>query len=125
MSSDGGGETTPLLATAFLGRCPACGKGNIFKHFIVVRERCDACGQAMGGHDSGDGPVAFIILIAGFAVLIPALIVEVKYGWPIWLHMLVWLPLAAFLSIALIRPFKGILLALQYKYRRHEFDSRS
>ncbi|SNB65106.1 Uncharacterized conserved protein, DUF983 family [Arboricoccus pini] len=124
MSSDNGTKV-PLSATAFLGRCPACGCGNIFKHFIVVRERCEPCGQIMGGHDSGDGPVAFIVLIAGFAVLIPALIVEVKYSWPIWLHMLVWLPLAAFLSIGLIRPFKGFLLALQYRYRRHEFDSRS
>lgn len=85
--------------------------------------RCEACGLDLGGHDSGDGPVAFIILIAGFVVVGAALVVEVRYGWPIWLHFLVWLPLAAGLCLALMRPLKATLIALQYRHRRHEFGA--
>jgi uncharacterized protein (DUF983 family) len=82
---------------------------------------CAVCGQALGGQDSGDGPVAFIILIVGFVVLGAALVVEVKYGWPVWLHLLVWLPLALLLCLGLMRPLKGLLIALQFKHRRDEF----
>ena len=78
---------------------------------------------AASAQDSGDGPAAFIILIVGFVVVGAALVVEVKYGWPVWLHLLVWLPLTVLGCLALMRPFKGVLIALQYRHRRHEFDA--
>ena len=81
------------------------------------------CGLDLSKQDSGDGPAAFIILIVGFVVVGAALVVEVRYGWPVWLHLLVWLPLAVVLCLALMRPFKATLIALQYKHRRHEFDA--
>jgi uncharacterized protein (DUF983 family) len=67
--------------------------------------------------------VAFIVLVVGFIVVIAALLVEVSYGWPVWLHLLVWLPLSAMLCLVLMRPLKGLLIALQYRHRRHEFDA--
>jgi uncharacterized protein (DUF983 family) len=106
-----------------LGRCPRCGRGRLFAGFLRVAPRCEACGLDLSAQDSGDGPAAFIILIVGFAVVGAALVVEVAYGWPVWLHLLVWLPLAVLGCLALLRPLKGILIALQYKHRRHEFDA--
>ena len=86
--------------------------------------RCEACGLDLSVQDSGDGPVAFIVLLVGFIVVIgSALVVEVRYGWPVWLHLLVWLPLSVPLCLLLMRPFKGVLIALQYRHRRHEFDA--
>lgn len=102
-------------------RCPRCGKGRLFNGFLSVAERCEACGLDLRAQDSGDGPVAFIILIVGFLVVGAALVVEVRYEWPMGLHLAVWLPLAAALSIALIRPLKATLIALQYRHRGHEF----
>jgi uncharacterized protein (DUF983 family) len=40
-----------------------------------------------------------------------------------WLHLVVWVPLTIVLCLAMMRPLKGLLIALQYKYRRHEFDA--
>jgi uncharacterized protein (DUF983 family) len=94
----------------------------LFKGFLTVVDRCAACGADLREQDSGDGPVAFITLIAGAVVVIAALIVEVRYAWPIWLHMLVWLPLALLLCVGLMRPLKGLLVALQYRHRRSDFD---
>lgn len=108
--------------TGLLGRCPDCGKGNLFRGFLTVVDHCEVCGADLREQDSGDGPVAFITLIAGAIVVIAALVVEVKYGWPIWLHMVVWLPLAAGLCIGLMRPLKGLMIALQYKHRRSDFE---
>lgn len=116
--------TSPgALATGLAGRCPRCGQGRLFRGFLEVRPHCERCGLAFGGQDSGDGPVAFIVLIAGFIVVGAALVAEVRYAWPVWLHMIVWLPLATALCLGMIRPLKGLLIALQYKHRRHEFCS--
>jgi uncharacterized protein (DUF983 family) len=80
------------------------------------------CGTDVSAHDSGDGPVAFIILIVGGIVVGLALVTEVKYQPPVWLHLAVWLPLAVVLILALMRPFKATLIALQYRHRRQDFD---
>jgi uncharacterized protein (DUF983 family) len=87
-----------------------------------VRERCPACGTDLAAQDSGDGPAAFIILIVGFIVVAAALVTEVRWQPPVWLHLVLWLPLTAILTLALMRPFKATLIALQYRHRRHDFD---
>lgn len=111
------------IAHGLLGRCPRCGTGRLFRGFLEVAPKCEACGTDFSAQDSGDGPVALIVLLVGFIVVGAALVVEVKYEWPVWLHFLVWLPLATILSVGLMRPFKGVLIALQYRYRGHEFDA--
>lgn len=113
----------PPLVTGLTGRCPRCGHGRLFTGFLRVAPRCEACGLDLSVQDSGDGPAAFIILIVGILVVGAALVVEVRYAWPVWLHLLVWLPLTVAACLALMRPFKGLLVAFQYRYRRHEFDA--
>ena len=114
------GEPSPIAA-GLRGRCPACGRGPLFPGFPGGVPHCRSCGATFGGQDSGDGPVAFIIMIAGGLVVGAALVTEVKYAWPLWLHMAVWLPLAAVLCLGLLRPLKGLLIALQYRHRRTDF----
>ena len=116
------GRPSPLQV-GLRGVCPNCGKGRLFEGFLTVRQHCSVCGADLAGQDSGDGPVAFIVLIVGFIVVFGALIVEVKYAWPIWPHMLVWLPLTVILVLSLMRPAKAVLIALQYKHRPDDFDS--
>ena len=110
------------VSAALAGRCPRCGSGRLFAGFLRVASRCTHCGLDLSKQDSGDGPVAFIILIVGLIVVGAALIVEVGYGWPVWLHMLVWLPLAVALTLALMRPAKALLIGLQYRHRRQDFE---
>jgi len=87
-----------------------------------VVPRCEACGLDLSGEDSGDGPVAFIVLLVGFLVVGTALLVEVRFGWPIWLHLLVWLPLALLACLLLMRPLKAMMIGLQFKHRARDFD---
>jgi uncharacterized protein (DUF983 family) len=106
-------------------RCPACGQAPLFEGFLTVRSRCSACGTDLSAQDSGDGPVAFIILVVGAIVVTLALLTEARYGPPVWLHLLLWLPLTMVLVLALMRPFKAVLIALQYKHRRHDFGEQA
>ena len=108
------------LKTGLRGRCPRCGEGKLFDGFLKVRPRCAACGLDFSFADSADGPAVFIMLIAGFIVLGAALYVEIAYEPPIWLHMLLWLPLAIVLCLGLLRPMKGLAVALQYAHKAEE-----
>lgn len=101
-------------------RCPACGRGKLFQGYLKVAEACDVCGRDLRAADSGDGPAVFIILIVGGVVGFLALYTELTVRPPMWVHLAVWLPLTAALSLALARPFKGVLLAMQFHHRASE-----
>jgi uncharacterized protein (DUF983 family) len=79
-----------------------------------LRPKCETCGLDFGFADSGDGPAIFIMLIVGFIVVGGALTVEVLYRPPIWMHLLLWLPLTLVLALGLLRPLKGLMIAQQY-----------
>ena len=107
-------------STGLKGLCPRCGESKLFEGFLKVRPRCAACGLDYSFADSADGPAVFIMLIAGFAVLGAALYVEIAYEPPIWLHLVIWLPLAVIVCLALLRPMKGLAVSLQYVHKAQE-----
>jgi uncharacterized protein (DUF983 family) len=102
------------------GRCPRCGEGALFSGFLKVAPRCDKCGQDFTFADSADGPAFFVMSISGFIVVIAALVVEVVYQPPYWVHALLWVPLILVLTIVPLRPVKGLLIALQYHHKAAE-----
>ena len=106
----------PVLA-GLTGRCPHCGAGKLFKSFMAIAPACSACGQDFSHADSGDGPAIFVMLIAGFVVIGSMLVIDTLYEPPIWLLLAIFLPLAIVLNIGLIRPFKGVLVALQFHHK--------
>jgi uncharacterized protein (DUF983 family) len=101
-------------------RCPRCGKGRLFQGFLTLRARCDACGLDYGFADAGDGPAVFVIFFAGFVVVFSALLVEVLYQPPYWVHAVLWLPLILLTTLAPLRPIKGLMIELQYHHRAAE-----
>ncbi|MDB5570140.1 MAG: hypothetical protein JWN93_1323 [Hyphomicrobiales bacterium] len=101
-------------STGLAGRCPRCGEGKLFKGFITPAPRCEVCGLDLGFADSGDGPAVFVTLFAGFLVLGMALWVELAYEPPFWVHMVVFAPLTLIVCLGILRPLKGLLVALQY-----------
>jgi uncharacterized protein (DUF983 family) len=108
------------------GRCPRCGEGHLFRGFLSLRPVCERCGLDYGFADAGDGPAVFVILIGGGIVVFAALITEVLYQPPYWLHAMLWFPLILIVTLAPLRMFKGLLIALQYHHEAAEgrFDQR-
>ena len=102
------------------GRCPRCGQGALFEGFLKVAPRCAACGQDFAAADSADGPAFFVMSFAGFVVVLAALVVEVMFQPPYWLHALLWVPLILALTILPLRPVKGLLIALQFHHKAAE-----
>ena len=101
-------------------RCPRCGEGTLFHGFLSLRPACERCGLDYTFADSGDGPAVFVILIGGAIVVAAALITEVVYQPPYWLHAVLWLPLILLVTLVPLRPLKGLLIALQYHHEAAE-----
>jgi uncharacterized protein (DUF983 family) len=102
------------------GRCPRCGEGRLFQGFLTLRPACEHCGLDFDFADAGDGPAVFVILIGGALVVFAALLTEVVYQPPYWVHAALWLPLILIVTLAPLRPIKGLLIALQYHHRAAE-----
>ena len=83
---------------------------------LKVRPACQVCGLDLSAQDAGDGPAVFVIFFLGLIVVGLAAGVELKFAPPLWVHMTLWTPLIVAGAIAMLRPLKAGLIALQYKH---------
>lgn len=113
---DTGRPAVSPLRAALGCRCPRCGEGRLYIGLLTVREHCEVCGLDLSGQDAGDGPAVFVILFLGFIVVGLAALVEVAFAPPIWVHLMLWTPLILGGAVAMLRPFKAGLIALQYRH---------
>ncbi len=102
------------VSTGLAGRCPRCGEGRMFSGFLTLAPKCEVCGLDYSFADAGDGPAVLVTLLAGFVVLGIALAVEIAYEPPLWVYVVVFLPLTLIVCLGMLRPLKGILIATQY-----------
>lgn len=123
MSQDSYHPRRSPIAIGLKCRCPRCGEGRLYEGFLTVAERCNVCGLDLQKADSGDGPAVFIIFILGFIVVPLALLLESAVAPPLWLHLVIWPPVIVGGALALLRPAKGILIALQFRHRASESGS--
>jgi uncharacterized protein (DUF983 family) len=112
-------EPTPA-EVALRGLCPRCGNRTLFAGVATFAPHCRACGLDFSGFNVGDGPAAFLTFIVGAVITALAIALELAAEPPIWLHILLWFPLATAMTVVLLRLAKGVLLALEYKHRAHE-----
>ncbi len=96
-------------------RCPRCGQGPLFKGLLTLRDKCPSCGLDYSAIDTGDGPAVFVILILGAIVTGGALWLELKYEPPMWVHLIIWLPIILIGSIYMLRRIKTALIHQQYR----------
>ena len=113
------GWPMPPMMTAIgrglLGRCPACGQSRLFRGFLRVQPECQGCRAPLGLARAEDASPYFTILLVGH-VLVPAMfMVDRAYTPEAWLMMAIFVPLAALLSIGLLRPIKGGTVGLMMK----------
>ena len=59
-------------------------------------------------------------MIVGAIVTLLAIIVQLNFDPPFWVHILLWLPVTLGLVLGLLRIAKGALLVLEYRNRARE-----
>jgi uncharacterized protein (DUF983 family) len=104
------------------GRCPNCGQGSLFRAFLKVADHCPVCHEAFHHQRADDAPAYFVILIVGHVVVPMVVAVETAFAPPYWVHLSLWIPLTLGLSLVLLQPIKGAIIALQWAWRMHGFS---
>ncbi|HKY88103.1 MAG TPA: DUF983 domain-containing protein [Pseudorhodoplanes sp.] len=118
-------DSTTALHRGLLGRCPNCAQGKLFRAFLKVADRCEACGEELHHHQADDAPAYFNIVIVGHIVAPLVLIVETTFAPAYWVHLALWFPLIIGLSFGLMQPIKGAIVAWQWAHRMHGFDRQT
>ena len=105
-------------------KCPACGQGTVFDGYLAVAPRCPHCHEALHHHRADDAPPYFTIFIIGHLVVPLALALELALRPAFWVHALIWLPVCLVGCLALLRPVKGALIAMQWAMKMHGFADK-
>ncbi len=113
------------LARGARGLCPACGAGRMFSSYLKVAPFCQTCGEELYHQRADDAPPYAVIFVVGHIVVPLMVIVEELFHPALWVHLAAWLPLTLFLSLVLLPPLKGMLVALQWALHMHGFDPAS
>jgi uncharacterized protein (DUF983 family) len=108
------------IASGLAGRCPRCDQGRLLVGLLKPAERCSECGLDFRSGEAGDGPIAFITLIVGAIVIPFVFYVEFHFNPPFWVHLILWPPIILIGSVLLMRPAKGLLIALHLHHRAGE-----
>lgn len=108
------------LSAGLRCRCPNCGEGRVFQGFLKFKDRCEACGADLTIADAGDGPAFFVMFAALIFIAPSAMFFEFAFRPPGWVHVLIWPALTTAFCVALLRPIKALLFALQWKHKAGE-----
>jgi uncharacterized protein (DUF983 family) len=115
----------PTMSTALLRgamcRCPNCGDGPLFRQFLKVKDNCGVCGEALHHQRADDMPAYVVMSIVGHIVIGLLLWVETNFAPDIWVHIALWFPLTLVLSLGLLQPVKGMIVAMQWYLGMHGF----
>ena len=109
------------LARGFAMKCPNCGRGHLFGRFLKVADHCEVCGEDYTPQRADDFPAYLVIVLVGHTVVPLALLVETEFAPALWLQIALWVPLTGLLSLALLSPIKGAVVAMQWFGGMHGF----
>ncbi len=113
------------LRRGFVGRCPHCGEGRLFRAYLKVVDNCPRCGEDYSHQRADDAPPYITMLIVGHFIV--AGILAVDDLWPdapmLWTGVF-WAALTVAASLALLPRVKGALVGYQWALRMHGFGGR-
>lgn len=93
----------------------------MFRKFLKVKDNCGVCGEALHHHRADDMPAYIVMSIVGHVVIGLLLWVETNFAPDIWVHIALWVPLTLALSLGLLQPVKGAIVAMQWQLGMHGF----
>ncbi|MGA2792841.1 MAG: DUF983 domain-containing protein [Roseiarcus sp.] len=124
IARDGAAERSLGLAMrrGFMGRCPNCGEGRLFRAYLKVVDACPGCGEALHHQRADDAPPYITMLVVGHIVVAGVLAAEELWpNSPMWLGAIGWSLLTLILSLLLLPRVKGALVGYQWALRMHGF----
>lgn len=100
------------MARGWRGRCPGCGQTKLYATWLGVAPRCACCAAPLGLLRADDAPPYIVIFITGHLVIGAEVALDRMAEPSMWLEAAIFLPLALFMCVGLLRPVKGALIGL-------------
>ena len=98
-----------------LGRCPCCGKGQLFARFLKQVENCASCGEAFGALRADDAAPWLTIIVLGHVFLPLAFLLDLEVMMPRWLALTSWSVVFTLLAVVMLTRAKGIMLGVLWQ----------
>jgi len=102
------------LLRGLKGRCPACGKGRLFRAYLKVTDACSACGHELSAYPADDGPAYVTILLVGHLFVAPLLIFPIVWRAPAVWSVPILLGAMTILVLTALPLVKGAWIGLMY-----------
>jgi uncharacterized protein (DUF983 family) len=115
-------DASKALMRGLRGRCPACGEGRMFRAFLKVADQCPCCGEELHHHRADDFPAYLVIVIVGHILVPIILAVETEFAPAMWIGMTLWPAAALVMTLGLLQPIKGAVVAIQWFGGMHGFE---
>ena len=109
------------MKRGFLGRCPRCGEGRLFRSFVKTVDHCAHCGEQIDHHRADDLPAYLVVVVVGHIIIGAFMGVEATTNLATWQHLAIWVPLTLLLALGLLQPVKGAVVGLQWANYMHGF----
>ena len=110
------------MTRGFFGRCPACGRGRLFRSYLKVVNVCDICGEPLSGHRADDAPAYLTLLIVAHGVGAGILLSDET--WPhsslLWVAVF-WVAVTLIASLLILPRAKGAIVGQQWALCMHGF----
>ena len=111
-------EQLTLLWRGLRGSCPRCGKGGIFKSYLVQNDACPACGENFSDIHADDGPAWCVMVLTGALVVPAAVVLSLHDVMPEWAAITTLLVLAVAIVLLMLPRAKGIFIAILWRIRQ-------
>lgn len=106
----------------FMCKCPSCGKGDIFNGLTSIKQACEVCNEDLSHQMADDFPAYLNVLIVGH-VIVGFAMAMMKYDFfDIWTITFLTLLVCIVVSLALMRPLKGLVVGSQWALGMHGFE---
>lgn len=111
---------TTLIGRALLRRCPNCGSGGTFRHWLAMKPSCPSCGHSLAPGNNV-GALLLNLVVAEFVVLIGLAVVVIR-TWPDppWTLLQYGVPLLALISPLAFYPVSKMMFVALDLFMRPE-----
>lgn len=103
------------------GRCARCGQARLFRAFLKPVDHCGRCDQDWSLQRADDFPAYVSLFITGHVMAPIAIYLAQDTKYSIAAITAVVLPMALTLSLGLLQPAKGAIIAVQWWMGMHGF----
>ncbi len=106
--------TWPAIGRGIICKCPNCGKGWLFHHYIEQVENCSNCGEPLAYYKAGLFLPFVVITLVIHVVAFVMLDMEVNgHGSPLF-YIYVLVPLTLVLTLGILPSAKGAIIGLMW-----------